>query len=76
MTPNTGINNMNGEPSATPASPNDNGTAKSLPFNQWLQAVAFERDKQAFARLFEYFAPRVYAIARGKLGSDALAKEA
>lgn len=75
MTPNIG-NHMTGD------SPGNNewhktvdGTSATLPFAQWLEAVAFSRDKQAFANLFKYFAPRIYGIARGKLNNEALAKE-
>ncbi len=42
---------------------------------QWLNDVASSRNKQAFTCLFEYFAPRILSIAKGKLNTDALAAE-
>lgn len=76
MTQNTGQNNMTGK---TPGNVNwqnsNNKSEEAQQFNLWLNAVAFERDKQAFSHLFAYFSPRIYAIARGKLSNDALAKE-
>jgi RNA polymerase sigma-70 factor (ECF subfamily) len=40
-----------------------------------LKAVAQSRDKQAFTYLFNFFAPKILRIARGKLPSEAQANE-
>jgi RNA polymerase sigma-70 factor (ECF subfamily) len=74
MTLNIGHSNMTGENSRTQQQP-VNPDCNSEPFSRWLDDVADKRDKQAFSRLFEYFAPRIFAIARGKLNSEMLAKE-
>lgn len=42
---------------------------------QWLKSVAVSRDKQAFACLFKFFAPKIQRIAKGKFSSDAQASE-
>ncbi|WP_233144076.1 sigma-70 family RNA polymerase sigma factor [Colwellia chukchiensis] len=42
---------------------------------QWLNAIALDRDKAAFTALFRFFAPKIHAIAYGKLNSEALASE-
>ncbi|NVK25496.1 MAG: sigma-70 family RNA polymerase sigma factor [Gammaproteobacteria bacterium] len=42
---------------------------------QWLTAVATDRDKQAFTRLFQFFAPKILRIAKGKFPNEAQANE-
>lgn len=42
---------------------------------QWLEAVAANRDRQAFTRLFKFFAPKILRIAQSKLNSEAQASE-
>ncbi len=42
---------------------------------QWLKAVASTRNKVAFTRLFKYFAPRIFHLARKKFINEAQAKE-
>ena len=42
---------------------------------QWLQAVAQTREKQAFTHLFQFFAPKILRIARGKFPNEAQANE-
>lgn len=41
----------------------------------WLVAVASNRDKQAFTRLFEFFAPKIQRIAQSKFNTQAIAHE-
>jgi RNA polymerase sigma-70 factor (ECF subfamily) len=43
--------------------------------SQWLIAVASERDKQAFACLFKFFAPKILRISQSKLNQEAQASE-
>jgi RNA polymerase sigma-70 factor (ECF subfamily) len=42
---------------------------------QWLNAVATDRDKQAFTRLFQFFAPKILRIAKTKFPNEAQANE-
>lgn len=42
---------------------------------QWLDDVSKERDKQAFTDLFQFFAPKIQRIARGKFPNEAQACE-
>jgi RNA polymerase sigma-70 factor (ECF subfamily) len=42
---------------------------------QWLNAVATTRDKVAFTHLFQFFAPKIQRIARGKFPNEAQASE-
>lgn len=42
---------------------------------QWLFSVAQNRDKQAFTYLFQFFAPKILRIARGKFPNEAQANE-
>jgi RNA polymerase sigma-70 factor (ECF subfamily) len=42
---------------------------------QWLNAVASSRDKIAFTKLFEFFAPKIQRIARSKFPNEAQASE-
>lgn len=42
---------------------------------QWLNAVASDRDKQAFTCLFNFFAPKILRIAKGKFPNEAQANE-
>ncbi|WP_286267371.1 sigma-70 family RNA polymerase sigma factor [Thalassotalea atypica] len=42
---------------------------------QWLNAVANQRDKQAFTHLFEFFAPKILRISRGKFPNESQASE-
>ncbi|TWX69625.1 sigma-70 family RNA polymerase sigma factor [Colwellia demingiae] len=42
---------------------------------QWLESVAISRDKQAFTNLFQFFAPKILRIARGKFPNEAQANE-
>jgi RNA polymerase sigma-70 factor (ECF subfamily) len=42
---------------------------------QWLDDVSKERDKQAFTELFQFFAPKIQRIARGKFPNEAQACE-
>ncbi|HBY87058.1 MAG TPA: RNA polymerase subunit sigma [Colwellia sp.] len=42
---------------------------------QWLESVASNRDKEAFTHLFQFFAPKILRIARGKFPNEAQAKE-
>ena len=42
---------------------------------QWLDEVSKERDKQAFTDLFQFFAPKIQRIARGKFPNEAQACE-
>ena len=42
---------------------------------QWLDAIAQSRDKQAFTHLFNFFAPKILRIARGKFPNEAQANE-
>lgn len=43
--------------------------------SQWLIAIATDRDKQAFACLFEFFAPKILRIAQNRFGQEAQASE-
>jgi len=38
---------------------------------QWLNNVSNMRDKEAFTKLFEFFAPKIQRIARGKFSNEA-----
>ena len=42
---------------------------------QWLLSVAQNREKQAFTHLFQFFAPKILRIARGKFPNEAQANE-
>jgi RNA polymerase sigma-70 factor (ECF subfamily) len=42
---------------------------------QWLNAVATNRDRQAFTCLFKFFAPKILRIAKGKFPNEAQANE-
>ena len=42
---------------------------------QWLNAVAQERDKQAFTQLFHFFAPKILRVAQQKLTHSTQANE-
>ena len=42
---------------------------------QWLNAVASQRDKQAFTHLFHFFAPKIQRIAKSKVNTDAQAND-
>lgn len=42
---------------------------------QWLESVALSRDKVAFTHLFQFFAPKILRIARGKFPNEAQANE-
>jgi RNA polymerase sigma-70 factor (ECF subfamily) len=42
---------------------------------QWLNDVANSRDKKAFTDLFQFFAPKIQRIARGKFPNEAQASE-
>ena len=42
---------------------------------QWLESVASSRDKEAFTHLFQFFAPKILRIARGKFPNEAQANE-
>ena len=42
---------------------------------QWLKAVADNRNQQAFTHLFQFFAPKILRIARGKFPNEAQANE-
>ena len=44
-------------------------------FAQWLDEVAQNRDKPAFARLFKWFGPKIQRVAKQKLGCEQLAGE-
>lgn len=56
----------------------DDGTAGD--FGAWIEAIAERRDRDAFARLFRHFAPRIkaYCMKRGSPGAGAeeIAQEA
>ncbi|WP_241242245.1 sigma-70 family RNA polymerase sigma factor [Thalassotalea sp. G2M2-11] len=41
----------------------------------WLNAVAQQKDKLAFAKLFRFFAPKILRIATSKLNNETLAAE-
>lgn len=43
--------------------------------SSWLVLVASHRDKQAFTRLFQFFAPKIKRFGINKLGSEASANE-
>ncbi|GHG03072.1 sigma-70 family RNA polymerase sigma factor [Thalassotalea marina] len=43
--------------------------------SQWLIAVAEQRDRQAFACLFKFFAPKILRIAQSKFNQEAQASE-
>ncbi|MGJ8682927.1 sigma-70 family RNA polymerase sigma factor [Paraglaciecola sp.] len=43
--------------------------------SQWLNDVGNSRDKIAFTHLFEFFAPKIQRIARGKFPNEAQANE-
>ena len=45
-------------------------------FAKWLDDVAQQRDKQAFAQLFKWFGPKIQRVAKQKLGCDQQAIEA
>ena len=42
---------------------------------QWLKSIGVDRDKQAFAGVFKFFAPKIQRIAQSKLNNEALAAE-
>lgn len=42
---------------------------------QWLNAVATNRDKQAFTALFRFFAPKIQRISRNKFSNEAQVNE-
>ncbi len=42
---------------------------------QWLESVASNRDKEDFTHLFQFFAPKILRIARGKFPNEAQANE-
>ncbi|MBU2872114.1 sigma-70 family RNA polymerase sigma factor [Colwellia sp. E2M01] len=42
---------------------------------QWLDAVATQRNKQAFTNLFKFFAPKILRIAKTKFPNEAQANE-
>ena len=44
-------------------------------FAQWLDDVAINRDKPAFAHLFRWFGPKIQRVAKQKLGCEQLAGE-
>ena len=44
-------------------------------FALWLDEVAQNRDKPAFARLFKWFGPKIQRVAKQKLGCEQLAGE-
>lgn len=76
MTPNLSLTGDSGKPVQNiNIDKSQSVTADAPPFTEWLVSVAQQRDKKAFACLFKYFAPRIQAIAMGKLSSDASAKE-
>jgi RNA polymerase sigma factor (sigma-70 family) len=56
--------------------PSKNNIADKVELTQSIQAVALYRDKQAFGRLFVFFAPKIKRVAFSKLNSEPQAMDA
>ncbi len=53
----------------------DNLDDQQLQINLWLEKVAKEQDKQAFAQLFKWFAPRIRGHGLQRFKQEAMAME-